>query len=150
MLSKKAKYALKALLVLTGEEGKGPVLISAIARQEGIPKKFLEQILLELKKQGILQSQKGKGGGYLLGRPSHEIMMGQIVRIIDGPLAPLPCVSQTAYRKCAECRDETTCGIRMVMKEVRDSTAKILDRISMAEVLRNIKSSERFADSNAI
>ncbi|MBI1823305.1 MAG: Rrf2 family transcriptional regulator [Nitrospirae bacterium] len=93
--------------------------------------------------KGILQSQKGKGGGYLLGRSSREIIMGQIVRIIDGPLAPLPCVSQTAYRKCAECHDELTCGIRMVMKEVRDSTAKILDRISMSEVLRNVKTLER-------
>jgi Rrf2 family protein len=144
MLSKKAKYALKALLFLTREEGKGPILISIIARQEGIPKKFLEQILLELRKQGILQSQKGKGGGYFLGRPSDEIMMGQVVRIIDGPLAPLPCVSQTAYRKCKECHDEQTCGIRMVMKEVRDSTAKILDGSSLAEVVKNVKDPKPF------
>jgi Rrf2 family protein len=140
MLTKKAKYALKALIALTREEGKGPMLISSIARQEGIPKKFLEQILLELRNQGILQSQKGKGGGYFLGRPSYEITMGQVVRIIDGPLAPLPCVSQTAYRKCTECFDERTCGIRMVMKEVRDSTARILDGIRMSEVIDSMKS----------
>ena len=103
-------------------------MISRIARLKGIPKKFLEQILLEPRKQGILQSHKGKGGGYLLGKPSYEITMGQVVRMIDGPLAPLPFVSQTTYRKCTECFDERTRGIRVVMKEVRDSTARIFRR----------------------
>jgi len=139
MLSKKTKYALKAVLVLAKEYGQGPVLVSSIAEREGIPRKFLELILLELKNQGILQSRKGKGGGYFLARAPHLISVGHVVRILDGPLAPLPCVSRTAYMRCRECRDEKTCGIRMVMKEVRDATAKILDSTSLADMLKRIQ-----------
>lgn len=139
MLSKKAKYALQALTVLTKEYGRGPVLISDLAEKEGIPKKFLELILLSLKNKGILQSKKGKGGGYLLGKPPDSITLGEVIRILDGPLAPLPCVSQTAYRKCDECEDETTCGIRPVMKQVRDETAKILDGTSLLDLLNNVE-----------
>jgi Rrf2 family protein len=139
MLSKKSKYALKAVTVLAKEYGQGPVLISDIAQREGIPRKFLELILLELRNQGILQSKKGKGGGYFLGRPPRQISVGQIVRILDGPLAPLPCVSKTAYMRCRECRDERTCGIRMVMKELRDATAKILDSTTLADMLLRVE-----------
>ena len=139
MLSKKTKYALKAMMVLAKEYGQGPVLISDIAQREGIPRKFLELILLELRNQGVLQSKKGKGGGYFLGRPPQQISVGQIVRILEGPLAPLPCVSKTAYMRCRECRDERTCGIRMVMKEVRDSTAKILDSTTLADMLQRVE-----------
>src|SRR5208337_2494149 len=139
MLSNKTKYALKALLVLAKEYGQGPVLISDIAQREDIPRKFLELILLELKNQGILQSRKGKGGGYFLARPPQLLSVGHVVRILDGPLAPLPCVSRTAYMRCRECRDEKTCGIRMVMKEVRDATAKILDSTSLADMLKRVQ-----------
>jgi Rrf2 family protein len=139
MLSKKAKYALKALTVLAKEYGQGPVLISDIAQREGIPRKFLELILLELKNQGILQSRKGKGGGYSLGREPHLISIGHVIRVIDGPIAPLPCVSKTAYQRCRECRDERSCGIRMVMKEVRDATAKIMDSTSLEDVLKRVE-----------
>ena len=90
MLSKKSKYALKALIVLAKEYGQGPVLISDIAQREDIPRKFLELILLELKNQGILQSKKGKGGGYFLGRPPHQVSVGHVIRVLEGPLAPLP------------------------------------------------------------
>ena len=135
MLSNKAKYALRALFALSEKYNEGPTLISDLAEQEGIPKKFLELILLELKNHGILQSKKGKGGGYFLGRTPDLIRLGQVIRILDGPLAPLPCVSQTAYRRCDECDDELTCGIRIVMKEVRDATAKVLDRTTLADVL---------------
>jgi Rrf2 family protein len=138
MLSKKAKYALQALLQLAREIGQSPVLISELAQRERIPKKFLELILLDLKKHGILQSKKGKGGGYFLGKAPQAITMGQVIRILDGPLAPLPCVSQTAYMKCQECKDEKTCGIRMVMKEVRDETARILDGTTLADVLQQM------------
>lgn len=127
MLSKKTKYALQAVMVLTREYQKGPVLISEIAGQENIPQKFLEAILLQLKNRGILGSKKGKGGGYFLGRPPEKITFGEIVRMMDGPLAPVPCVSETAYMPCTECNDERTCGIRMVMKEVREALAEILD-----------------------
>jgi Rrf2 family protein len=139
MLSNKTKYALKALQVLTKEYGQGPVLIAEIARRENIPPKFLELILLELKNQGILHSKKGKGGGYFLARPPHSVSVGQIVRVIEGPLAPLPCASRTAYMRCRECRDERTCGIRMVMKEVRDATAHILDSTTLADVLKRVE-----------
>jgi len=135
MLSMKAKYGLRALSMLAKEYGKGPVLILDLAKQERIPHKFLELILLELKKKGILQSKKGKGGGYLLIRPPSAISMGELIRALDGPLALLPCVSQTAYSRCDECPDEKTCGIRSVIKEVRDSTARILDGTSLADIV---------------
>ena len=139
MLSKKAKYGLKALFVLAEEYGHGPNLISELAEKEGIPKKFLELILLGLKNQGILQSKKGKGGGYFLGKPPDRVTFGQIVRILNGPLAPVPCVSQTAYRRCEECSDEATCGVRIVMKETRDAIAGILDNVTLADVLKKVK-----------
>ncbi|MBI2149236.1 MAG: Rrf2 family transcriptional regulator [Acidobacteria bacterium] len=135
MLSMKAKYGLRALTILAKEYGKGPVLIADLAKQERIPHKFLELILLDLKKKGILHSKKGKGGGYHLIRPPASISMTELIRALDGPLALLPCVSQTAYRRCDECPDEQTCGIRSVMKEVRDSTLSILDRTSLADIL---------------
>ena len=138
MLSKKSKYALRALMALSQKKEDKPVLIAELARQEKIPKKFLELILLELKNKGILQSKKGKGGGYFLGRKPEEVSLGEVVRALDGPLAPLPCASQTAYRKCDECADESTCGIRAVMREVRDATAAILDQETIADMLRRI------------
>jgi len=139
MLSNKTKYALKALLVLAKEYGQGPVLISDIAQREDIPRKFLELILLELKNQGILQSKKGKGGGYFLARSPQNVSVGHVIRVLDGPIAPLPCVSKTAYRRCSECRDERTCGIRMVMKDVRDATAGIIDSTTLGDVLKRVE-----------
>jgi Rrf2 family protein len=140
MLSKKAKYGLQALLFLTERYGEGPVLISEVAKQEGIPSKFLELILLALKNDGILHSRKGRGGGYQLAKPPTAITVGHVVRILDGPLAPLPCVSRTAYRRCEECRDERTCGIRLVMKDVWEATARILDSTTLADVQERVRS----------
>ena len=134
MLSKKAKYGLKAMSVLAREYGSGPLLIGDIAKQERIPLKFLELILLDLKKKGFVQSKKGKGGGYYLNRLPETISVGQLIRALDGPLALLPCVSQMAYERCEECPDEETCGIRMVFKEVRDSTANILESKTLAQM----------------
>ena len=131
----KAKYGLRAMLFLAREYGEGPILISEIARKEAIPKKFLELILLELRNTGYLHSKKGRGGGYYLGKSPQQISLGEIIRILDGPLAPIPCVSLTAYRRCPDCPDEKTCGIRVVMKEVRDATARILDGTTLADVL---------------
>jgi len=139
MLTNKAKYALKALLVLAEEYGHGPMLIADLAEREGIPKKFLEHILLELRKHGLLQSQKGKGGGYLLGKPPGSVTFGQVIRILDGPLAPVPCVSQMAYQRCKECKDEATCGVRLVMKETRDAIAEVLDGVTLADGLKKVK-----------
>jgi Rrf2 family protein len=139
MLSKKCKYALQALEFLAGESYQKPVLVSEIASAKSIPKKFLELILLDLKNHGVVQSKKGKGGGYFLGKPPEQISIGHIVRIIDGPLAPIPCVSQMAYAKCEECRDESTCGIRSIMKDARDAMASVLDQATLADVLNRVK-----------
>ena len=138
MLSKKAKYAIKALLALADHQGEEPTRIADLARAERIPPKFLEMILLGLKNQGILQSRKGKGGGYRLARSPSDIYLGQIVRMFDGPLAPVPCASQTAYVPCADCRDEAICAVRLAMKEVRDATAKILDGTSIASLQQQV------------
>ena len=135
MLSKKTKYGLNALIYLAKKYNQGPVLISDLASEERIPKKFLEAILLDLKKSGLLESKKGKGGGYALSKLPKDIFVGQIVRILDGPLAPVGCVSQTAYSKCQECREENCCGIRLVMKDVRDAIANILDKTSLEDVI---------------
>jgi Rrf2 family protein len=134
MLSKKAKYGLKAMAILAKEYGNGPLLIGEIAKRERIPSKFLELILLELKKKGFLQSKKGKGGGYYLSKLPESISVGALIRALDGPLALLPCVSQMAYERCAECPDEETCGIRIVFKEVRESTVSILERTTLAQM----------------
>ena len=139
MLAQKSKYALRALLVLAKEYGQGPVLISDIAHREALPHKFLELILLELRNHGILGSKRGKGGGYFLARRPELVHLGEVLRVLEGPLAPIPCVSKTAYVRCAECRDERTCGIRMVMKDVRDATARILDQTSLADILKRVE-----------
>jgi Rrf2 family protein len=135
MLSKKTKYAIKALLNLSIKRGKGPVTIAEIAGEEKIPKKFLEAILLELKNQGMLNSVKGKGGGYYLRMDPEEINMAKIMRLFDGPIALLPCATHMYYEKCKECKDEDTCGIRSVIQEVRDQTVMMLKKSTLAEIL---------------
>lgn len=119
--------------MLAREHGNGPVLAASIAARERVPRKFLDQILLELSRRGIVQSRRGRGGGYQLGRPASEISMGEIVRLLDGPLAPVPCVSHTAYRRCEECADEAACGVRLAMGRVRDAVAEILDGTTLAQ-----------------
>jgi Rrf2 family protein len=136
MLSKKAKYGLQALLYLAKQPQQQPVLIAEMAEKARLPKKFLELILLDLKNVGLLQSRKGKGGGYFLSRKPETIPVGTVVRVLNGPLAPVACASQTAYMRCSDCESEETCGIHMVMKEVRDAMANILDRTTLADVLR--------------
>ncbi len=140
MISKKTKYGLHALIHLAQKRESGVVLIEDLAREKHIPKKFLEAILLELKKKGILQSKKGKGGGYSLARHPRDIYMGEVVRLLDGPIAPVSCVSQSAYQKCDECQDEVTCGIRIVMKDVREAMSQILDHTSLEDVLEKMES----------
>ncbi|MDO8579898.1 MAG: Rrf2 family transcriptional regulator [Candidatus Omnitrophota bacterium] len=142
MISKRTKYALHALIYLAQKHDKGIVLIDEIAKSQKMPKKFLETILLDLKNHGFLLSKRGKGGGYRLARDPKQIMMGSIIRIVEGPLAPVSCVSQTAYQKCHECRDEASCGIRMIMKEVREAIAKILDNTSLEDTITRSKSKE--------
>ncbi len=144
MLTKKSKYGLKAVLYLAAQDaGRGPVLVSELAERERIPRKFLEAILLELNRHGLLQSKKGKGGGYFLSRKPSEITIGQVVRALGGPLALVPCVSQTAYARCEECLDEATCGIRKAMKDVRDATAEILDNTTLSALNARTKRAPR-------
>jgi Rrf2 family protein len=137
-LSKKCKYALQALYGLSAEYGKAPVLISTLAVEQKIPHKFLEVILWELKQRGIVDSKKGKRGGYWLAKEPDTITIGSIIRIIDGPLAPLPCASETAYRQCDECNDVANCGTRIIMREVRDAMAAILDHKTLADVCATV------------
>lgn len=135
MLSQRARYALKALVRLARDAADGPVQIGVLAESEDIPRKFLEIILVELKRHGLVQSVRGKRGGYRLARPPHEITFGDVLRMTDGPLALVPCVSRTAYRRCDDCRDEATCAINRVMAVVRDETSRILDATTLADAV---------------
>lgn len=139
MLSKKCKYALKALEYIGKKGDENPILISEISEAQNIPKKFLEAILLELKKDGILQSRKGKNGGYFLRQSPKEINIGHIIRLIDGPIALIPCVSYKFYEPCAECTDEATCGLRNIVQEVREATNNILSNVTLADMLQREK-----------
>ncbi len=137
-LSKRGEYGLRAMIDLTRTQKDNPggvVQIKDISEREKIPAKFLEQILLALKNAGLLQSKMGVGGGYHLARPPGDISLGQIFRTLDGPVAPIRCVSQMAYEPCG-CPDEDTCGLRMVMGDVRNAIADILDNTSLADAAR--------------
>ena len=113
-------------------------MITRLSEEEGIPKKFLEQILLTLKAAGLVESKKGKGGGYRLARAPETVTLAAVIRLMEGPLAPLPCASETQFRKCDECIDIETCGTRMVMREVRDAIAEILERTTLAGICRRV------------
>jgi Rrf2 family protein len=135
MLSQKAKYAIKALLVLARAQDKNLLLVQArdISTEQNIPKKFLDLIFFELRRHGLVQSTRGREGGYMLARPAAEISIAAIVRAVDGALAPLPCASVKFYRRCSDCDDEKTCEVRRLMREVRDAASAILDNTSLAE-----------------
>jgi len=142
-LSKRTQYSLRALYALTRKFGEGPVLITTLAESETIPKKFLEQILVSLKSAGFVSSKKGKGGGYVLAQPPEKITIGSVIRAIEGPLAPLPCASETRFRKCDECVDIQTCGTRIVMRQVRDAVAAILDETTLTMVCRKVEDARK-------
>jgi Rrf2 family protein len=159
-LSKRGEYGLRAMIDLAtalqeqaadshndiGQLNNTHVVqIKEIAERQHIPAKFLEQILLTLKNAGILQSRMGVGGGYYLARPINEITLGQIVRVLDGPLAPVRCVSQMAYEPCG-CPDERTCGLRLVMLDVRNAIAGILDGTTLADVIERVELASTFLD----
>ncbi|GEO84224.1 MULTISPECIES: RrF2 family transcriptional regulator [Alphaproteobacteria] len=135
MISQKAKYALRALSVLARAEAGEPLQISDIADRQKIPKKFLEQILLDLKRNGMVTSRRGKQGGYLLLRPAGDITYGEVLRLIDGPIAPLPCLSITAYRRCEDCAGESDCEVRHVFARVADETRAVLFSTTIADAL---------------
>jgi len=143
MISQKAKYALRALIALARSEDPNEVLlISEIAEQQRIPKKFLEQILLDLKHHGIVVSRRGKSGGYMLLKEPADITFGEVLRIIDGPIAPLPCLSRMAYRRCEDCRSEETCETRRVFARVADATREVLDGTTIADCIRDAQQEE--------
>lgn len=137
-ISKRTQYGLKAVLNLARRYGEGPVLIATISQEEAIPIKFLELILLNLKGRGLLRSKTGKGGGYELTEAPAEITIGSLIRMMEGPLAPLPCASETAYRPCEECPDVERCGVRIIMRQVRDAMAEVLDQTTLSDLLRRI------------
>jgi Rrf2 family protein len=144
-LSKRGEYGLRAMITLADmqkDSRTGMVQIKEISAREEIPAKFLEQILLALKNAGLLHSKMGLGGGYYLARPASEITLGQIFRTLDGPVAPIKCVSQMAYEPCG-CPDERTCGLRMVMGDVRNAVAGILDNTSLADVVQRQNAARR-------
>ena len=136
MISKKTKYALKALtgLAAANSHSGAPVLTSRLAEGQRIPRKFLEQILLELKRDGFVKSKMGKKGGYFLAKPAEKIKLGSVIRLFEGPLAPLPCLSKSSYERCEECADEAHCGLRLVFREVHENTLNILDNTSLQDM----------------
>ena len=141
MISRKTKYAINALVYLARENKDGePVQISKIAESEHIPRKFLEAILLELRHAGMLNSRKGKTGGYYLQQTPEEINIADVMRLFDGPIALLPCVAYKYYERCEECIDEETCGIRSVFSDVRSETVKMLKGATLAEIIKRSES----------
>ena len=135
MLSQKAKYAIKALIALARADGK---LLQAadISQDHNIPKKFLDLIFFELRGHGMVHSTRGRQGGYALAVPPENIAIAAIIRAVDGALAPLPCASVRFYRRCADCKDEKTCEVRKIMREVRDAASAILDHTTLAQAAR--------------
>jgi len=134
MLTQRSRYALRAMLFIAeAPVGSGPIPMTRIAAEANVPRKFLELILADLREAGLLHSTRGKMGGYRLSRPTHLISLGEVIRVIEGPLALVPCVSRTAYRRCLDCKSEADCAIRHAMMRVRDETARILDGTSLAD-----------------
>lgn len=139
MLSRKTKYGIKALVCIAKQDEKTKLAVSEIAKSEQIPAKFLEAILLELKKGGFLGSKKGKGGGYYLIQPADIIEMSGVIRCLEGPIAMLPCVSLNFYEKCEDCPDEATCAVNSLMLKVRDNTLAIFKQTTLASLVQNTK-----------
>lgn len=140
VLTSKAKYALRAMIDLAAQAGAGPrkpIFIADVASRQDIPRRFLENILLELRKHGLVVSHRGKSGGYALARTPDLITFADIIRAIDGPLALTPCTSRTAYQRCEDCRDEATCIIRRTMIQARDASASVLENTTLAEATGN-------------
>jgi Rrf2 family protein len=139
-LSKKGEYAVRALIEIGLESKQRPtslIQISTVAQRTNIPEKFLEQILLALRNGGVLKSKRGVEGGYSLAKVPEDITLGEVIRLLDGPLAPIPCVSKTAYEPCS-CPDEESCGLHIAMKEVRDAIATILDNYKLSRVIQEV------------
>ncbi len=147
MLTMKTKYALKALALLANATEGEPVLIATIAEREDIPLKFLQLILRELRQHGVLRSRKGPGGGYFLNKPAESLSLSSLIRILDGPIAPVPCLSKTAYQRCEGCRSEESCGVRLVLRDVHEATLRVLDTTTLADLARMTRSAESGANA---
>lgn len=148
-LSKKGEYALRALIELAIHADQGVLRSQALATKENIPAKFLEQILLALTSAGILNSRRGAGGGYTLNRPAEQITLGEVIRLIDGPLAPIRCASKTAPERCS-CPDESTCGLRHLMLEVRNAVSDIVDHTTLADVCERTRGLQKEKEKVAL
>jgi Rrf2 family protein len=133
MISQKARYAFKALIALSRSEPNVSRQARDIATAEQIPQSFLEQIMLELRRAGLVGSRRGREGGHVLLKDPAKITLGQVLRLIDGPVAPLTCLSRTAYRRCDDCEDETACGLRSVFAQAYEATLEVLERVSVAD-----------------
>ena len=149
MLTKKGKYGLKALVALAALDVGETAFVTDIATRNNIPKKFLDTILLELRNNGMLRSKKGPNGGYALSKPASEIMIGQVIRALDGPLAPIRCASRTAFEACDDCQDPETCQVRLSMTEVRDAIGMILDNMTLAQFVKNDQARELATEQQA-
>jgi len=137
-LTVRGEYVLRSLVVLGVNHGRGVIQVGQIARQQNIPKRFLEQILNDLKEAGVVESRRGARGGYHLARPPEKISLVEVIRLIDGPLAPVSCVSEKFYERCS-CPDESRCGIRSIMKEVRDAILTILGKLTVADLCDRVR-----------
>jgi Rrf2 family protein len=145
MITMKTKYALKALRRLAAAPRGESLLIAQIAEAEDIPKKFLEFILGDLKQAGFLKSRKGRGGGYQLAKDPKEISLAAVIRTLDGPIAPVPCLSRTAYQRCEDCKDEKSCGVRLGLKGAYDTWAEVLEATTLADVVHRVDEATRIA-----
>ena len=135
MISNKAKYAFRALLAIAAVPDRQAMASADIAQRYAIPHKFLEQILVDLKKAGILDSRRGKNGGYVMLRPADTISFGEVLRLFEGPLAPLPCLSRQSYRRCEDCVDEARCEIRREFGRAYDAYRRVLDSRTLADAI---------------
>jgi Rrf2 family protein len=135
-LSRRCKYALRALYTLSRNNPAGPIAVAEIAERERIPRKFLEGILVQLRNSGLVESYMGKKGGYRLAKSPGDITIGAVIRIIDGPLAPLPCASESQFRACDECLGRGRCETRVIMRQVRDAIARVLDHTTLAQACK--------------
>lgn len=147
MLTKKGKYGLKAMIDLANLEKGQTAFVSDIAARNNIPKKFLDAILLELRNEGMLRSKKGPGGGYALSKSASDIYIGQVIRALDGPLAPIRCASRTAFEACEDCSDPAACQVRRSMTDVRDAMAAVLDTMTLEQFAAN--TGEELANKSA-
>jgi Rrf2 family protein len=143
MITMKTKYALKALAYLATARPEEPVLIAEIAEREEIPRKFLELILAELKQHGFVRSRKGRGGGYYLAVLPHKISIAAVMRVLDGSLAPVPCLSRTAYQRCEGCKDEATCGVRLVLQDMYEASVRLLESTTLADYVQRVDKATR-------